>query len=303
MSRRVHRPRTSRSRNRPARTSRSCRPPTTSVPPPPAPTRGRVRPRRPRRGRPLIRNSPMPAPPSRLVVGTGVLVLAASLAGPGRGPGAVTRRPAQPDPPGPVTLTAEQDRQLMLDQLKIPAGVMRRGPSGLNPKAADYQNTDEAKANPWPHLPEMMVTKGRKTVDTPELWWKERWPEIVEYFDAVVYGRVPKDLPKVTWEIDKDGKGFVPKGGGAVKSVTKQLVGRVDNSACPAITVNIRLMLILPADAPGPVPVMMDFGGGACSSTWPKSGATPSSAPPASRRTALRSSVARCAAEAPSLPG
>jgi lysophospholipase L1-like esterase len=120
----------------------------------------------------------------------------------------------------------------------------------------------------------MMVTKARKTVDSPDVWWKVRRPEIVEYFDAEVYGRVPKNVPKVTWEIDKDGKGG--KGGGGfggggfggkgqaptVKSVTKRLVGRVDNSACPEITVNIRLTLILPADAGGPVPVMMDFGGG-----------------------------------------
>src|SRR6185295_2391780 len=41
-----------------------------------------------------------------------------------------------------------------------------------------------------------------------------------------------------------------------------QFVGRVDNTACPDITVNIRLTLILPANPPGPVPVMMDFGGG-----------------------------------------
>jgi hypothetical protein len=58
-----------------------------------------------------------------------------------------------------VTLTAQQDRQRMLELLKIPAEPMWRGPNGLNPKALDYQNIDEAKANPWPHLPEMMVTK------------------------------------------------------------------------------------------------------------------------------------------------
>jgi len=152
----------------------------------------------------------------------------------------------------------------MLDQLKVPAEVMRRGPNGLNPKAPDYQNTDETKANPWPNLPEMMVTKSRKPVDTPELWWTIRRPEIVEYFDAELYGRVPKNVPKVTWEVDTDNKGgFVPKGGaGAAPSVTKRLVGRVDNTAYPDITVNIRLTLILPAAAAGPVPVMMDFGGG-----------------------------------------
>src|SRR5262245_59566962 len=162
------------------------------------------------------------------------------------------------DPPKPMTLTAQQDRQLMLDQLKIPLEMMRRGPSGMNAKAPDYQNTDEAKANPWPHLPEMMITKGRKPVDTPDLWWKVRRPEIV---DAEIYGRVPKNVPKVTWETAPPneggggfgGGGFGGKGGApTVPTVTKQLVGRVDNSAYPAITVNIRLTLTLPKDASGP---------------------------------------------------
>jgi lysophospholipase L1-like esterase len=205
---------------------------------------------------------------SRVVVVFGAILLtarsgprAADPAEPAPLPHAV--RPGPTNPP-PVTFTAQQDRQNMLDQLKIPAKVMRTGPNGLNPKAPDYQNIDEARANPWPHLPELMVTKGRKKVDTPELWWNTRRPEVVEYFDAEVYGRVPKNVPKVTWEDDKDGTGgFVPKGGAAtVKSATKRLVGRVDNSSCPEITVNIRLTLILPVDARGPVPVMMDFGGG-----------------------------------------
>jgi hypothetical protein len=168
-----------------------------------------------------------------------------------------------------MTLTARQDRQIMLDQLKIPASVMRPGPSGLNRNAPDYQNIDESKANPWPHLPEMMVTKSRKPVTTPEMWWTVRRPEIVEYFDAEVYGRVPKETPKCTWAAAPPddgrgaGRGLGGRGGApTVPTITKRLVGRVDNSGYPAITVDIRLTLILPAKAAGPVPVMMDFGGG-----------------------------------------
>jgi hypothetical protein len=113
----------------------------------------------------------------------------------------------------------------------------------------------------------MMVTKSRQPVTTPELWWKVRRPELVEYFDAEVYGRVPPDVPKVSWENappdDGGGRGFGGKGGDpGVPTVVKRLVGRVDNSAYPAISVNIRLTLTLPANASGPVPVMMDFGGG-----------------------------------------
>ncbi|HLJ93884.1 MAG TPA: GDSL-type esterase/lipase family protein [Gemmataceae bacterium] len=170
-------------------------------------------------------------------------------------------------PPPPMTLTAQQDRQLMLDQLRISAAQMRPGPNGSNPRAPNYQNTDESKANPWPHLPEMMITKNRQPVATPELWWGVRRPEIVEYFDAEVYGRVPREVPKVTWETapaeEASARGFGGRGGDpGVPVVIKRLVGRVDNSACPAISVNMQLRLILPANAMGPVPVMMDFGGG-----------------------------------------
>src|SRR6185295_17091097 len=42
--------------------------------------------------------------------------------------------------------------------------------------------------------------------------------------------------------------------------VAKQLVGHVDNSAYPSIEVNIQMTLVTPADAKGPVPVMMMFG-------------------------------------------
>ena len=45
--------------------------------------------------------------------------------------------------------------------------------------------------------------------------------------------------------------------------VGKQLVGHVDNSSYPAIDVEIQMTLVTPADATGPVPVMMMFGGGA----------------------------------------
>ena len=42
--------------------------------------------------------------------------------------------------------------------------------------------------------------------------------------------------------------------------VEKQLVGHVDNSAYPLLDVDIQMTLVTPADAPGPVPVMMMFG-------------------------------------------
>jgi hypothetical protein len=158
--------------------------------------------------------------------------------------------------PAPMDWTAEQDHQNMMDQLGIKG--LRSGADGMNPKASNYQNTDESKANPYPNLPDPLTLKNGEKVTTPDMWWQQRRPEIVEDFDREVYGRVPQNVPKVTWEV----KSVTRTNNGAVPVITKQLVGHVDNSSYPLISVNIQLSLTTPANAPGPVPVMMDFGFG-----------------------------------------
>ncbi len=47
---------------------------------------------------------------------------------------------------------------------------------------------------------------------------------------------------------------------GDVAVVVRKLVGHVDNSAYPQITVDMQLTLTTPANAKGPVPVVMEFG-------------------------------------------
>src|SRR5438128_215131 len=106
---------------------------------------------------------------------------------------------APPVVPPPVKLTAQEDHQKMMDLLGIK--TLRRGADGTNRQAANYQNTDEAKANPYPKLPEALVTKDGQKVTTPQQWWEKRRPEIVEDFDREVYGRVPADVPAVKWEV------------------------------------------------------------------------------------------------------
>ena len=161
---------------------------------------------------------------------------------------------ASADSPPPVKLTAPEDHQRMMGLLGITS--LRRGADGRDPKSPHYQNTDESKANPWPDLPDPLVLKNGDKVTMAEAWWKQRRPEIVEDFDREVYGRVPADVPNVTWEVTETKKDVV----GERPVVTKQLVGHVDNSAYPLITVDIQLTLTTPADAAGPVPVMMEFG-------------------------------------------
>jgi lysophospholipase L1-like esterase len=150
--------------------------------------------------------------------------------------------------------TAQQDHQDMMDQLGIKA--LRPGPSGTD-TAPNHANYDESIANPYPNLPDVLTLKSGKKV-TSAARWTERRREIVEDFDREVLGRVPKNVPKVTWTVTRTSEGTV--GGYAV--VGKALTGHVDNSAYLAIDVDIQMTLVTPKDAKGPVPVMMMFGGG-----------------------------------------
>ena len=151
-----------------------------------------------------------------------------------------------------VNFTAEQDHQHMLKQLGIKA--LRPGPSG-DEKAPNHANYDEALANPYPNLPEVLTLKNGKKVTTPAMWWNQRRPEIVEEFEREVFGRVPKQVPKVTWKTliaEKEMVGWIPV-------LAKQMVGQVDNAEYPLLEVNIAMTVVTPANAKGPVPVLMMF--------------------------------------------
>lgn len=155
----------------------------------------------------------------------------------------------------PVHFTTEQDHKNMMDQLGI--RKLRPGPSG-NESAPNHANYDESLANPFPDLPELLTLKNGRKVTTAEMWWKQRRPEIVEDFEREVTGRVPEKVPDVKWEVkvsDNERIGFMPV-------IAKKLVGHVDNSACSAINVDIKMVLVLPANAKERVPVLMMFGGG-----------------------------------------
>ncbi len=158
----------------------------------------------------------------------------------------------EPAPP-PVTFTAEQDHQNMMDQLGIKA--LRPGPSG-DEKAPNHANYDESLANPYPNLPDILTLKNGQKVTTADMWWNQRRPEIVEDLEREFYGRLPANIPKVTWTVavtDHEFVGFQPV-------IAKKLIGHVDDSAYPAIDVNISMVLVTPARAKGPVPVLMMFG-------------------------------------------
>jgi len=158
--------------------------------------------------------------------------------------------------PNPTQVATAADHQKMMDLLHLTS--LRRGADGNNKEAPNYANYDESKANPYPVPPDPLVMKNGKKV-TSAKQWKTRRAEIMEDFDREVYGRVPKDVPKVKWEVASTTNAML----GDIPVVTKQLIGHVDNSAYPSVTVDIQATLSTPANATGPVPVMMIFGGNA----------------------------------------
>jgi len=177
----------------------------------------------------------------------------------------VAQQPAAQTGAEPKGWTTQEDHQNMMSQLGI--RKLRPGPSGRE-NAPNPANYDESLANPFPDLPEVLKLKNGKKVTNAKMWWTQRRPEIVEDFEREVLGRIPPNVPMVTWKVTNTSEAKV----GAYPVVGKQLVGHVDNSAYPAINVDIQMILVTPADAKKPVPVMMMFGFGSLPGTTPPAG-------------------------------
>jgi len=142
------------------------------------------------------------------------------------------------------------DYQNMLDQLGIKA--VRKGRNSKDP-----DTSNDATANVYKDsMPDVLTFKDGTKVTSAAQWPKRR-AEIVEDFEREVYGRVPANVPKVTWEVTSAKDSNV----GGVDVVTKTLVGHVDNSAFPQIKVDIQATFTVAKGAKN-VPILIEFGGG-----------------------------------------
>jgi hypothetical protein len=149
--------------------------------------------------------------------------------------------------------TAEQDHQQMMDQL----GIKKLRPGRVNDVHAPLNpvNYDEARANPYPVWPDPLTFANGSKVKSASDWWNKRRPELVEIFEREIYGRIPAAAPKVTWTVqtvDHEALGFTP-------ITATRVIGHLDNAADPDIRVDIPLMLVKPARAKLPLPVLIIF--------------------------------------------
>ena len=176
---------------------------------------------------------------------------------------------------------AREDHADMMRQLgitKLRPGYNGRAQAG-EPNAANY---DPAKANPYPDWPDVLTLKDGRKVTTAEMWWQERRPEIALDFEREVYGRVPEGVPEVTWAVAETVETTV----GGQPVVARRVIGHVDNSVHPEITVDIKMAVVVPVQAEGPVPVLIMFGWGNMPDepVWRFPGAQEPAAPPSTEQ-------------------
>jgi len=175
----------------------------------------------------------------------------------------------------------EQRRQLPspVDDPNRPPGITQnptrpnsfsdaQGRSYTRSSVGTWTSYDESAANFYP-LPDPLVLKNGQPVKDAGTWWNQRRPEILEDFRANVYGRIPENTPKVTWQVTATNARA--SGGAAIK---KTVVGSIDNSRYPGANPSINLTLYTPANAAGPVPMIVVVTAGPGGYGAPRPGAT-----------------------------
>jgi hypothetical protein len=153
-----------------------------------------------------------------------------------------------------VVRPAAQDHQMMMDALGI---TKLRPPVSSEPDGPNPANYSEVRANPYPLWPDPLVDSKFRKVTTREQWWAVRRPELIELFEREIYGRIPHGVPMVTWTVDivdHENLGFTP-------ITATRVIGHVDNSGYPEVSVDIPMIVVRPAQPrqSGPMPLLIMF--------------------------------------------
>jgi hypothetical protein len=122
-------------------------------------------------------------------------------------------------------------------------------------KTGHVSNYDEAKVPPYT-LPDPLVMANGSRVTDAQAWRGTRRPEILRLYATEIYGRIPANAPKMTWEVaetDPAAKGNT--------AVMRKLVGRIGDGADAP---RVNMVVYTPTAAKGRVPLilLLNFGGG-----------------------------------------
>jgi hypothetical protein len=189
-----------------------------------------------------------------MTVGKPVLALAAAIAifasvqGFAQAPSAAQRQAAA----AAQQAAAEGDHQAMMDQLGISA---LRPPVSNDVGKPGSANYDEAQAG-GKDLEDPLRLDNGDAVSTAAQWRDLRRPQLIELYDREIYGRVPATAPRVTWRVKNETREMKFN----TPIVMRRLEGVVDSSAYLEAATTIDLRVATPANATGPVPVILSLG-------------------------------------------
>src|SRR4051812_6350516 len=139
----------------------------------------------------------------------------------------------------------------------IAIGVVAGQPGGNVKK----ENVDENKVPPYT-LPDPLVDSEGKRIATSAEWMQKRRPEILNLFEAEVYGRAPKEVPQLEFHLDTEKRDAL--GGHAIRKEVTILVS-TSRGRLP-----LHLLLYTPiSNRPVPVFLGLNFHGNQGVSTEP----------------------------------
>src|SRR5215510_89441 len=151
----------------------------------------------------------------------------------------------------------------------LAGGLMSRGQNPPNPanlgndangyplrkafKTGHISNYDESKVAPY-SLPDPLVLSNGRSVRNVYTWAKQRRPELIKLYETEIYGRVPANAPKVTWEVGEVDREW--RNGTAVR---KKLVAHARAGSPGSEGRQFNVWLYTPAKATKPVPVLLSI--------------------------------------------
>lgn len=132
--------------------------------------------------------------------------------------------------------------------------IGKRDPNGnpvrLAKSTGHVSNYDESKVPPYT-LPDPLITSNGQRVTSAEMWFAQRRPEIMKYYRTEIYGHIPANAPKVTWEVSETD----PKARDG-KAIMKRVVGKM--GAKPDGP-RMNMTMYLPSSATAPVPILLSI--------------------------------------------
>jgi hypothetical protein len=138
-------------------------------------------------------------------------------------------------------------RKYTLVIICLVAGLIKVAPAFAQ-FPADTANETESNVIPYTLPDPLMMTNGKR-VKTTDQWMKGQRPYLYHLFEENVYGRYPKQKLAARYQVREESRNAL--GGTAVRKQIRIFLKPADTS------VHIDVLMYLPANAKGPVPVFV----------------------------------------------